>query len=257
MIFVFSGTGNSYAAARRISDRTGVGMVDIAAAVRYRRFDYDAQGETVGFVYPTYFFGLPNMVRTFADNLRVRNAGRVFCVATCGGESGAACDMLDDRLGSRLQVDAKYDLLMPDNSIFAFDPPTPEEEKSILDAAEAELDTIIGSIMSGESGDFCRHRGEGDPEEMYQKYDEMRLTEPFTVTDACIECRICEDVCPEQVIKVYHRKPVWDEERCSMCMCCLELCPKHAIEYGEATVGRRRFFNRSYYERSIGIPLKY
>ena len=38
---------------------------------------------------------------------------------------------------------------------------------------------------------------------------------------------------------------------------CLELCPKQAIEYGEETVGRRRFFNKAYYERSIGIPLKY
>ena len=92
---------------------------------------------------------------------------------------------------------------------------------------------------------------------MYALYDEQRVTEPFVVTDKCIECRICEDICPEQIIKVYHRKPVWDEERCSMCMGCLELCPKQAIEYGESTVERRRFFNKAYYERSIGIPLRY
>ena len=88
-------------------------------------------------------------------------------------------------------------------------------------------------------------------------YEEQRLTEPFRLTDACIECRLCEEICPEQVIKVYHRKPVWDEEKCSLCMGCLELCPKDAIEYGDATVGRRRFFNKVYYERSIGIPLRY
>ena len=33
MIFVFSGTGNSYAAAKRISEAIGSGMIDIAAAV--------------------------------------------------------------------------------------------------------------------------------------------------------------------------------------------------------------------------------
>ena len=162
MIFVFSGTGNSYHVARRIADELGVGMVDIAAAVRYKRFGYDAGGEDVGFVFPTYYFGLPAMVRTLAENIVVRNPGRVFCVATCGEESGGACEMLAEKLEGRLKVDASYDIVMPDNSIFAFEPPTPEEEKATLEAAEVETDAIIASIKAGESGDFCKHKGDRD-----------------------------------------------------------------------------------------------
>lgn len=52
MIFVFSGTGNSYSVASRISEALGVRMVDLAAAVRYKRYGYDAGGEDVGFVFP-------------------------------------------------------------------------------------------------------------------------------------------------------------------------------------------------------------
>ena len=257
MIFVFSGTGNSYHVARRIADELGVGMVDIAAAVRYKRFGYDAGGEDIGFVFTTYYYGLPAMVRTLAENIVVRNPGRVFCVATCGEESGGACEMLAEKLEGRLKVDASYDIVVPDNSIFAFEPPTPEEEKAILEAAEAETDAIIASIKAGESGDFCKHKGDRDWREIYPKYDEMRVTEPFSINDKCIECRVCEEVCPEQVIKIYHRKPVWDEEKCSLCMCCLELCPKQAIEYGESTVGRRRFYHKDYYEKRLGIKLRY
>lgn len=257
MIFVFSGTGNSYHVARRIADALGVGMVDVAAAVRYKRFGYDAAGEPIGFVFPTYYYGLPSMVRTLAENIQVRNPGRVFCVATCGEESGGACEMLSETLGTRLGVDASYDVVMPDNSIFAFEPPTPDQEAETLDIAEGEIDSIIESIKGGESGDHCKHKGSQDWRSIYPRYDEDRVTEPFTVTDRCIECRICEEVCPEQIIKVYHRKPVWDEERCSMCMSCLELCPKQAIEFGETTVGRRRFFHRDYYERSLGVKLRY
>ena len=257
MIFVFSGTGNSYHVARRIADAMGVGMVDIAAAVRYKRFGYDAGGEDVGFVFPTYYYGLPAMVRTMAENIVVRNPGRVFCVATCGEESGGACDMLAEKTAGRLSVDAFYDVVMPDNSVFAFEPPTPEEEARILEEAEAETDAIVASLKAGESGDRRRHRGDRDWREIYPMYDERRVTEPFAVTDRCIECRVCEEVCPEQVIKVYHRKPVWDEERCSLCMCCLELCPKQAIEYGTETAGRRRFFHRDFYEKSLGVKLRY
>lgn len=257
MIFVFSGTGNSYAAAKRISEAIGTGMIDIAAAVRYKRYTYDAKGEPVGFVFPTYYYGLPAMVRTLAENIVVRNPGRVFCVATCGEESGGACEMLAEKLEGRLKVDASYDIVMPDNSIFAFEPPTPEEEKAVLEAAEVETDAIIASIKAGESGDFCKHKGDRDWREIYPRYDEMRVTEPFSINDKCIECRVCEEVCPEQVIKIYHRKPVWDEEKCSLCMACIQMCPKRAIEYGDATVNRGRYYNPIFYERTIGIPLKY
>ena len=105
MIFVFSGTGNSYAAAKRISEAIGVRMVDLAAAVRYKRYGYDAGGEDVGFVFPVYYYGLPRMVAELAENIVVRNPGRVFCVATCGEESGGACEMLAEKLGDRLHDD--------------------------------------------------------------------------------------------------------------------------------------------------------
>ena len=98
MIFVFSGTGNSYSVAQRISEATGVRMVDLATAVRYKRYGYDAAGEDVGFVFPVYYYGLPRMVAELAENIVVRNPGRVFAVATCGEESGGACEMLAEKL---------------------------------------------------------------------------------------------------------------------------------------------------------------
>lgn len=257
MIFSFSGTGNSYSVGRRVADELGIGMVDLAAAVRYGRYSYDAGGEDVGFVFPVYFGGLPSMVREFASKATVSNPGRVFCIATCGGDSGGVFEMLAEALDGRLHLDACYDVRMPDNAIFAFDSPSPEEEARILEESEAEVAGILGSIRAGGTGDLRTHKGGMDWREVYPKYDEMRSTEPFVVTDACIECRVCEDICPEQAIRVYHRKPVWDEERCSLCMGCLQICPKQAIEYGDTTAGRRRFFNRSFYERSIGIKLRY
>ncbi len=258
MIFVFSGTGNSYAAAKRIANATGDNMVDMAAAVRFKRYTYDAKGADVGFVFPTYYFGLPRMVLEFAKNVKVLNPGRVYCVTTCGGASGGACEMLAETLAGRLDVDARYDVVMPDNAVFAYDAPTKEQAAEILASADKEIDGIIESLKRGESGDMCTHKGDyGNWRELYPKYDESRVTEPFVLTDACIECRMCEEFCPEKIIKVYHRKPVWDEERCSLCMACINMCPKSAIEYGESSVGRGRYYNPIFYERVIGIPLKY
>lgn len=254
MIFLFSATGNSYAVAKRISDELGIGMNQMASAVRHRRYSFDADGEDVGFVFPTFFLGLPRMVLEFARNAEIRNAGRVFCVATCGSESGGACDQLAEAFGDRLHVDSMYDVVMPDSAVFFMDPPTEEQAETMLSAADAEIDAIVASLKNGEYGDLRRHKGDKDWKAVYRMYDEQRITEPFTLTDACIECRICEEICPEQVIKVYHRKPVWDEEKCSLCMSCVQLCPKRAIEYGEATVNRGRYRHPLFYERALGIP---
>lgn len=254
MIFLFSGTGNSYAVARRISEEFGNQMKQMASAVRYKRYTFDAAGEDVGFVFPTFFRGLPSVVEEFAANVNVRNAGRVFCVSTCSSDSGGACDQLVELLGSRLKVDAMYDVLMPNSAVFARDPPTEEEAAGILQGSDAEIEGIVESLRNREEGDFRRHKGTADWREMHAKYDGMRSTEPFVLTDACIECRICEEICPTGAIKVYHRKPVWDEETCSLCMSCVQLCPKKAIEYGEGTASRGRYRHPLFYERTLGVP---
>ena len=235
MIFTFSATGNSYHVSRLISESLGIPKVDLAAAVRYKRYLYDAKGEDVGFVFPVYFLGLPSMVRTFAENLEVRNPGRVFCVLTCGVQSGKAGEMLQECLGKRLHIDSYFDVIMPDNAIFYMDVPPKEEQDRINAEADVTIQGIIQKLRAGETGDHRNHSGPENSEELHAQYEDLRVTEPFTINERCIECRICEEVCPEQIIKIYHRKPVWDEEKCSMCMSCLNLCPKKAIEFGDVT----------------------
>ena len=257
MIFTFSGTGNSFHAARLISEALSIPKTDLASAVRYERFMYDAKGEDVGFVFPVYYFGLPDMVRRFAEKVEVRHAGRVFCVCTCAGTSGIAAEQLQEALGKRLKVGVFYDVLMPENAVFYEDVPSREEAKPILEQADGRISEIIEGLRSGEKGDLRTMAETEGAAEAYALYDEHRMTENFRINERCIECRICEDVCPEQIIKIYHRKPVWDEPQCSMCMCCLNLCPKKAIEFGPDTEGRGRYHHPDYDERVIGIPLRY
>ena len=53
MIFYFTGTGNSLAAAQTIARATDDLLVDIGAAYKYKDFDFTlAQGEQLGFVFP-------------------------------------------------------------------------------------------------------------------------------------------------------------------------------------------------------------
>lgn len=257
MIFVFSGTGNSYHVAKRIAASFGQDMVDVAAALRYKRMFYNAEGNDVGFVFPTYYHGLPSVMEEFLEKVEIRNPGHVYAVSTCAGESGRACDQLQDILGKRLKADAYFDVKMPENAVF-YEDVYPKEENDRLNAeADAIVDAIIGRIRNRDKGDFRTLAGSDQFDKMREMYEDMRSTEQFWVDERCIECRICENVCPEQVIKVYHRKPVWDEPQCSMCMSCLNMCPKQALQFGEVTKDRGRYFHPVYKMWSLGVNPPY
>ncbi len=257
MLFVFSGTGNSYHAAKRIASAFGQDMVDMAAAVRYKRFFYNAGEEDVGFVFPVYYYGLPSVVEEFMEKADIRKAGHVYAVSTCAGESGRACEQLQEMLGTRLKVDSFHDVLMPENAVFYEDVPDKEESRRINESADAVIDGIIEKVRAGSKGDFRTMAGQPGFEEAREAYDELRSTDNFTIDDNCIECRICEHVCPEQIIRVYHRKPVWDEPECSLCLSCLNLCPKKAIQFGPDTASRGRYHHPDYYMWSLGVNPPY
>lgn len=253
MIFVFSGTGNSYHVSKRMASALEMDLVEMSSALKYKRSFYNAEGKAIGFVFPVYYSGLPKAVEEFLEIVEIRNPGYVYAVSTCAGESGRACEQLQDMLEKKLKVDAFYDVLMPENAVFYEDVPGKDEAERINADADMAIDSIIGHVRVADGGDFRTMAGSGDFEKARELYEESRSTEPFTVNDDCIGCGICELVCMAQIIKVYHRKPVWDEPQCNMCMACLNMCPKRAIDFGDVTKSRGRYFHPDYYMWSLGV----
>ena len=64
----------------------------------------------------------------------------------------------------------------------------------------------------------------------------------FTVSDACIGCGTCAQVCPQGNITLENRKPTFGTN-CIGCLSCLQFCPKEAINMGRITEKRERFPN--------------
>lgn len=85
MIFYYSGTGNSTYVARQLCAE-GETLLNITQAFWDGQTTFDLkEQETVGFVFPVYFGGVPNTVRQFLANLRFTDKpGYVFAAVTCG-----------------------------------------------------------------------------------------------------------------------------------------------------------------------------
>lgn len=83
MIFYFSGTGNSAWAARQLAKRTGDVACDITTLKELPDLGSNRQ---IGFVFPIYAWGAPEIMVEFAKKLPKTQAF-TFGVCTCGADA--------------------------------------------------------------------------------------------------------------------------------------------------------------------------
>ncbi len=240
MIFYFSGTGNSKHTAEVISQFTKDTAVDIVEAIKKGIYP-SPDDEMTGFVFPVYFWGLPEIIKRFAENPRVKNnLGRyVFSVITCGANTGNADKMLAKRLGRN--IDYHFSLRMPDNYVVMYDPCIKEKAKKFLSHADKEIAQICDDVIRREKGRKGSTQGGAKSAFVSLFYNPCRRTKKFYATDVCVSCGLCEKGCPDEVIRIESGKPVWTKSKCQHCTACINRCPVKAIQYGKATESRNRY----------------
>ena len=260
MIYYFSGTGNSYAAAKFLADGLGEDLMDIAAAVKEHRYEYKlAEGERLGFVFPVYAWAPPKMVTDFVKNLELYYSGDpyLFAVCTCGASAGKTMDIFEKALEENgLVLDSGFSVVMPDNCITLFEVDSEEEISEKFEKAEKTLNHILRAINLGWSDFFRVKRGRlsGILSGIMNPVFSMGAlkTKPFYVTNDCISCGLCAKNCTSSCIEMTAGKPVWTEDKCNMCLACINRCPAKAIQYGKKTAKRGRYVHPIYQTEKNG-----
>lgn len=240
MVFYFSGTGNSKHTAQVIAQQTNDTAVNIVDAIKDRIYP-SSSDEVTGFVFPVYFWGLPEIIERFAKIPEVKTGlGKyVFSVITCGASTGNADKMLAKKLGRKL--DYNFSLRMPDNYVVMYDPCSKEKAQKFLRHADREIARVCDDVLKREKGRKGSCKDGAKSAFVSILYDPFRRTKKFYATDACISCGLCEKSCPDEVIKLENGKPIWIKPKCQHCTACINRCPQRAIQYGKATESRIRY----------------
>ena len=55
------------------------------------------------------------------------------------------------------------------------------------------------------------------------------MSKKAKITDECIMCSACEQICPENAISPGDNHYVVDPEKCIFCQACMGMCPVSAI----------------------------
>lgn len=236
MLFYFSATGNTKHVVEEIKT-DGESIVFIPNAVKNGTFDFDVTDSRIGILSPTYFWGLPSIVKDFLEKACFKHKRKPYCfyVATCGTTPGSSGSIAKDLLKKQaISLDACFDIKMPDTWTVIFDLSDKKKVEKKLLKSDKEILKIKCQLKQQITG---KHMGLTTPRfvaDHYQKtYDnKVRKTCNLSVSDKCIGCELCARNCPAQAIEIRNKKPVWTKESCVMCLGCLHRCPRHAIYYG-------------------------
>lgn len=247
MVFYFSATGNSKYVAERVCKEFDGQMINISDAMRNNEYEYQVKdGEKTFFVFPVYFFGLPNLVDAFLKEIKFVGGTPDVCgIVTCGSTIGGCDRMFKEALkGKEVHYRAFYQIKMVDNYVLMYKIPRKEDQLMILRRADKELNACIDAIRFNFRTTYHSSIGmKLVSKAVYSLYKGRCGTKKFSTDDSCIGCGLCQTICPVAAIQMEEGRPKWVKEQCVHCLGCLHRCPTASIQYGKKTESRGRYIN--------------
>ena len=251
MIFYLSCTGNTRWAAEKLSQELDEELIDIAHS---QRASYHLkEDERIGFCFPVHGWRPPVLVRKFIADMVIENAEGHFCWALCtaGDDIGQSMEYLNGDLEKKgLKAQSVFSLIMPESYVGLpfMDVDKPEKELAKLETSKRMLESFIPLIRDRKSGLTSTYKGHWpriNSHVLGGAFVKWIITdEPFHVTDDCIQCGTCAEVCPtDDIIGGRGKRPEWKHTgNCLSCFACYHHCPTRAIRYGKRTENKGQYY---------------
>jgi ferredoxin len=244
MILYFSGTGNSRFAAEALGKELGDSTLSLNDCLRTKKTRNFTSDQPFIIVAPVYASRMPREIEEYLKRCRFYGSRDVWFLLTCGGGMGGAADYCKKIAQDRgLIYHGTSCIAMPNNYVLLTDVISPKEAK--VKAAEVlpEIRDLATCIKDGK--EFAADRKFTSLKGVSAFADLFHLLlikdTAFHADEKCIGCGKCERLCPLRDITLKSGKPVWNG-KCMHCMACISACPVKAINYGNKTQNRNRYY---------------
>lgn len=253
MIIYFSGTGNT----KHFVDALNETLQDTIVDITRDTLPTDLTSETsLGIVFPIYAWGMPVLFKKrlaiFLQQVRLqRDRLYTYVICVCGDDMGTT----EQEVSSFL---AQYDIVM--NAIKTVKMPNTYVALPGFDVEKVptgiekvkftnlEVGTLATKIKERQTfretipGSFAFIKS-SIIRPVFNKF--LTSDKYYKVSDACIGCGKCAQVCPTHNISYdKNKRPVWHHD-CAACLACYHVCPQNAISY-RFTSGKGQYRLKNY-----------
>jgi len=246
-IYYFSGTGNSLWSAKRIAHNiSGVNPgeicelfnigVEAQTALNRKKGETVIEADTVIFVFPSFAYGMPHVVRKFAKNVNFKT-NYFAAFVTYGSSPGGT-------LGSLRRILKKKDIVkmyfgkIPavENYLAIFGTPKEKtiklrcemQEKATEEASRSVIEKKENSVSVFYPLSFLVYCLFTLGVKIFYNF--------FRVSDKCSACAVCEKICSVNAIVMKDGKPRFSS-KCEHCQGCVNICPQRAIQFARVRFG--------------------
>lgn len=244
MVLYFSATGNSEFVARYISEKTDDKLICLND---YLREDEECsfRSETPFiFVAPIYAWRFPMIIEKLIREAKLSGNRRIYFIGTMEsqcGDCGKYLKLIADK--KKMEFMGFEAVAMPSNYIIGGELPSSDDAIEIIKKSVPKLDKICENINAGlgiafDKGQLLGSVCSGLINDAFNKI--FISSKAYSVSDDCVSCGHCIDICPVHNIFFDDGKPVFYND-CIGCYACINRCPSEAINIGSRTVGRRRY----------------
>jgi len=244
-IFYFSGTGNSLWSAKKIAQKISEESPKekcelVSIGVEAQKSGIVIEADAVVFVFPSYAYGLPVIVRRFAKNAEFKTP-YLAAFVTYGSSPGGTLGALR-RILKKKKIGKLFFMKIPavENYLAIFGTPTEETiQKRVLMQEKATEEAAISIIKRSENKASLFYPFSAFVSwlcslgiKIFYKF--------YKVGADCNGCGSCEKTCPVGAIVMKDGKPLFTS-KCEHCQGCINMCPLRAIAFGRVKFGAQGY----------------
>ncbi len=235
-IYVFSGTGNTLVAAKKLAEvfdkNSYNAKVYRMEAVRAEEVNLKS---TIGIGWTIAFWNTYPFVRQWLSALPDGNGAEVFLFSTMGDSSCGMIHHIAQMLEKKnYKIIGAESFLMPNNFLLVCDD---KANKKKTDNTLLKIEKYAGNIMTEKEyksgANFFTKAAFKVTNFIVLKMWYTKLLQKImkfkTNKEKCIKCGICEKLCPVENINFSDEKfPVF-KDKCLFCLRCVTYCPQKAL----------------------------
>lgn len=219
LVFYFTATGNDLYVAKHFSD-SPKSIPQVMKEYGHGNMHWEA--DEIGIVYPIYWQKPPVMVQEFIRKSTF-DCDYFFGILTYGCNCDNAPSIFT-KLCRKSGVEPDYvnAIIMVDNWLPGFD----MNRQKAIDPMKHVDEQIAERVKEVNAHKVFTRRSV--PNFEHGPHFPVEAREQFTITDACVGCGICTQVCPWGNYKVVDGK-AQTSGPCEHCFACAQNCPQNAI----------------------------